>query len=82
MDRAFLRSLDLGEGARLPEAAVEAILAEAAKQTAPQSGRVRFTVGFSGGEEGLTREQIMAIPDRKRRRAAIAQNIHLFGKEN
>ncbi len=81
MQREFLQALDLGDGARLPEAAVDAILAEAEREA--QTGRARFTARMAG-EDGseLTREQIMAIPDRKRRRAAIADHLNLFEKEN
>ena len=44
-----------------------------------RAGRVRFTnrVG-TDGDESMTREQIMAIPDRAGRRAAIAKHIDLF----
>ena len=81
MQREFLQALDLGDGARLSDAAVEAILAEDARER--QAGRVRFTAKMAGGADGsVTREQIMAIPDRKRRRAAIANHLNLFEKEN
>ena len=81
MQREFLQALDLGDGAKLPEAAVEAILAEADREA--QAGRARFTARMAGQTgAGMTREQIMAIPDRKRRRAAIAHNLNLFEKEN
>ena len=44
-----------------------------------QTGRVRFTAPLSDGADGtLTREQIMAIPDRAVRRRAIADNLDLF----
>ena len=81
MQREFLQALDLGDGAKLPEAAVAAILAEADREA--QEGKVRFTARMAG-ENGasMTREQIMAIPDRKRRRTAIANNLNLFKKEN
>ena len=84
MEREFLQALDLGEGARLPEEAVEAILAEAERTALPRTeGRVRFTARMAA-DDGcqMTKEQIMAIRDRKRRRAAIAQNLNLFEKEN
>lgn len=47
------------------------------------AGRARFTVRMAG-EDGsqMTREQIMSIRDRGLRRAAIAQNLNLFEKEN
>ena len=44
-----------------------------------QTGRVRFTAPLADGADGtLTREQIMAIPDRAARRRAIAENLDLF----
>ncbi len=44
-----------------------------------QSGGVRFTDRLGPeGDGSLTREQIMAIPDRSRRRQAIADNLDLF----
>lgn len=44
-----------------------------------QSGRVRFTARLADGGDGtMTREQIMAIPDRASRRRAIADNLDLF----
>ena len=80
MQREFLQTLDLGDGARLPEQAVDAILAEAERER--QAGQARFTARMAGAcGAPMTREQIMAIPDRKRRRAAIANNIYLFEKE-
>ena len=79
MDRAFLEGLDLGEGARLPESAIEAILA---RQKSDRAGQARFTARMAQEGDGtMTREQIMAIPDRGLRRAAIAQNLELFEKE-
>ncbi len=52
----------------------------AARQAA---GRARFTAGMAGEEGGrMTRDEIMAIRDRSLRRAAIAQNLNLFEKEN
>ena len=42
---------------------------------------VRFTAAVTDGG-GLTREQIISIPDRALRRAAIAENIKLFKGEN
>ncbi len=42
----------------------------------------KFTQRITGGGDpagGKTRAEIMAIKDRNERRAAIAQNIHLFG---
>ena len=84
MKREFLESLDIGGGARLPKAAVEAIVAEHGRsvQAAQQAGRVRFTARMADGGEPVTREQIMAIPDRARRRKAIANHLELFEKEN
>ena len=44
-----------------------------------QTGRVRFTARLGpDGEGAVTREQIMAIPDRAARRRAIANNLDLF----
>ena len=44
-----------------------------------QTGRVRFTAPLAdGGDGAMTREQIMAIPDRAARRRAIAANLDLF----
>ena len=44
-----------------------------------QSGTVRFTARIADGGDGtMTREQIMAIPDRAVRRRAIAENLDLF----
>ncbi len=81
MDRAFLEGLDLGDGTRLPEAAIEAILARQDKQS-DRSDRARFTARMARDGDGtMTREQIMAIPDRSLRRAAIAENLDLFEKE-
>lgn len=125
MRRDFLETLDLGDGARLPKEAVEAIMAEHGKvkqaleaqigaltserdgwksraetaegvvQKLPEgfdpdeyvrdqaAGRARFTARMDGGDgTRMSREQIMAIRDRKLRRAAIAQNLDLFEKEN
>ena len=47
----------------------------------PEAPRARFTMA-AGPAEGPTREQIVKIPDRARRRAAIAENIRLFKGEN
>ena len=44
-----------------------------------QTGQVRFTARLGPDGDGcLTREQIMAIPDRAARRRAIADNLDLF----
>lgn len=44
-----------------------------------QTGRVRFTARAADASDGtMTREQIMAIPDRAARRRAIADNLDLF----
>lgn len=52
----------------------------AAQQAA---GQARFTARMADDEVArMTREQIMAIRDRGLRRAAIAQNLDLFEKEN
>ena len=47
-------------------------------------GGARFTAEMRSGEGPKTKEDIMAVADRKTRRAMIAQNINLFniGKEN
>lgn len=51
----------------------------AAFHTWQQTGRVRFTARLAdGGDGAVTREQIMAIPDRASRRRAIANNLDLF----
>ncbi len=47
----------------------------------PQREAVIFTAPL-GGAETPTREQIISIPDRARRRAAIAENMRLFKGEN
>ena len=39
---------------------------------------VRFTAPLGREKFRPTKEQIMAIPDRARRRAAIAENMKLF----
>ena len=39
---------------------------------------VRFTAPMGRDVDRPTKEQIMAIPDRGRRRAAIAENMRLF----
>lgn len=48
-----------------------------------ESSRARFTQPISqrGGGTGKTKDEIMAIKDRSERRAAIAQNMHLFEGE-
>ena len=54
------------------------------KQEGLEAGRAQFTkpTGDGGkGGEPMTREQIMAITDRAARRRAIAENIHLFKKQ-
>ena len=44
-----------------------------------QAGQVRFTDRLGPEGDGvMTREQIMAIPDRAGRRAAIANHLDLF----
>ena len=79
MDRTFLEELDIGDGAHLSEEAVETIWR--AHQQALESTPVRFTAPM-GAESRPTREQIIKIPDRALRRAAIAENINLFKGEN
>lgn len=54
------------------KAAVNAAKAEWLKE--------RPRVNTGGTYSGMTKEQIMAIPDREKRRAAIAENMELFGK--
>ena len=53
MKREFLRNLDLGEGARLPDAAVEAIMAEYGKTATPLQERV---TALTGERDGLQQE--------------------------
>ncbi len=48
-----------------------------AKETAQQSG-ARFTTKLGSNEGPKTKEDIMAIKDRKARRAAIAEHMDLF----
>ena len=79
MERTFLEELDIGDGARLSEEAVEAIWQ--AHTQAWESAPVRFTAPM-GAESRPTREQIIKIPDRALRRAAIAENMKLFEGEN
>lgn len=125
MKREFLEGLDLGNGAKLPKEAVEAIMAEHGKAKQALEGQIgtltrerdewkgraenaesvvnrlpegfdpeeyaarqavgqaRFTVSMAGGNDGrMTLDEIMDIRDRSLRRAAIAQNLDLFVKEN
>ena len=79
MERTFLEELDIGDGAHLTEEAVEAIWQ--AHQQDLESVPVRFTAPM-GAKSRPTREQIIKIPDRALRRAAIAENINLFKGEN
>ena len=47
------------------------------------AGRARFTTAMADDDSAqMTREQILSIRDRGLRRAAIAQNLDLFEKEN
>lgn len=53
------------------------------QQKAQPGGGARFTAKLGAEEGPKTKADIMAVPDRKARRALIAQNMHLFtGKEN
>ncbi len=61
-------------------------LMESIRQEDPEAFRtdeppVRFTVPL-GPDQAPTREQIIKIPDRARRRAAIAENMRLFKGED
>lgn len=60
--------------AAIIEAEKKAAVAEA--QTEWMKSRPRVNVG--GEYSGMTKEQIMAIPDRNERRKAIAMNMELF----
>ena len=60
---------------------IEQIKGTDADAFAVEGGKPRFTTktkGSAAGSGGKTREQIMAIPDRAERRAAIAANPELF----
>lgn len=53
------------------------------QQAQLEQGRARFTTPMSKNPQGtgtMTKDDIMAIKDRSERRAAIAQNMHLFGE--
>ncbi len=63
------------------EAVMDGLRARDPDMFRPQREPVRFTAPM-GGEDRPTREQIIKIPDRARRRAAIAENMRLFKGEN
>lgn len=67
------------------EAAINAQRTERAYLFEDNGGKPSFaapsTIGGAGGNGTMTREDIMKIPDRAERRAAMAKNQHLFTKK-
>ena len=64
------------------KSALEAVRAESGYLFEDNGGKPHFSgsKGDSGNPGSLTREDIMKIPDRAERRAAMAKNQHLFTK--
>ena len=66
-----------GSGKEEPASAGESDAKQTTQQSAQQSG-ARFTTKLGSNEGPKTKEDIMAIKDRKARRAAIAEHLDLF----
>jgi hypothetical protein len=64
------------------KSAIEAVRTESGYLFEDNGGKPQFSTNKSdpGNHGSLTREDIMKIPDRAERRAAMAKNQHLFTK--